>query len=113
MGKARVNSRNRPPQALPAMTGTITLNLAAQDTFEGTLTGNIVLANPSSMPVGQCGLIRITQGATPYTISYGTYWKSASGQMPSLTATVGAVDILPYYVESATRIWIGIQGDSK
>lgn len=99
--------------ALPATTGTVTLDLTASNNWEGTLTGNITLANPSSMPIGQSGVLRIINGASPYTIAYGAYWKSASGSLPALTAVASAVDLLPYYVESASRIWIGAQGDSK
>lgn len=99
--------------ALPATTGTVTLDLNASNNWEGTLTGNITLANPSSMPIGQSGVIRIVNDATPRTIAYGSYFKSTSGSLPALTTTAGAVDLLPYYVESASRIWIGAQGDSK
>jgi len=101
------------PGALPATTGTVTLDLATANNFAGTLTGNITLANPSNIAPGQSGVIRIVNDATPRTIAYGSYWKAAAGSLPALTATAGAVDLLGYYVESATRIWIGAQGDSK
>lgn len=99
--------------SLPATTGTVTLDLQASNNWEGTPTGNIILANPSSMPIGQSGVIRIVQGATPYTIAYGSYFKATNGSLPALTNSANAVDLLPYYVESATRIWIGQQGDAK
>jgi len=101
------------PGALPATTGTVTLDLATANNFDGTLTGNITLANPSNIAPGQSGVIRIINDSTPRTIAYGSYWKSSSGALPALTAVAGAVDLLGYYVESATRIWIGAQGDSK
>lgn len=101
------------PAALPATTGTVTLDLAQSNNWEGTLTGNITLANPSSIPIGQSGVIRIVNDATPRTIAYGSYFKSSSGSLPALTAVAGGVDLLGYYVESATRVWIGLQGDSK
>lgn len=100
-------------EALPATTGTVTLDLALSNNFGGTLTGNITLANPTNIVPGQAGVLRIVNGATPYTIAYGAYWKSTGGTLPALTATASAVDLLPYYVETATRIWIGTQGDSK
>lgn len=99
--------------ALPATTGTVTLVMSAGNNFSGTLTGNITLANPTDIVVGQSGVIKITNGATPYTIAYGSYFKATSGAMPALTAAANAVDLIPYYVESPTRIWIGIQGDVK
>lgn len=98
---------------LPATTGTVTLDLAEGNNWEGTLTGHITLANPSTMPVGQSGVIRITQGATPYTIAYGSSFVASHGVLPSLTSSAGAVDLLTYYVETAGRIWIGKQGNSK
>lgn len=101
------------PAALPATTGTVTLDLATANNFAGTLTGNITLANPSNIAPGQSGVIRIVNDSTPRTIAYGSYWKSTAGSLPALTASAGAVDLLGYYVESATRIWIGAQGDSK
>lgn len=101
------------PTPLPATTGAVTLDLAASNNWSGTLTGNITLANPSSMPVGQSGIFTITNGATPYTIAYGSYFKPADGAvLPTLTSTANAVDDLVYYVESATRIVIGKAGGS-
>lgn len=99
--------------ALSATTGTVTLDLSQSNNWEGALTGNITLANPSTMPVGQSGVIRIVNDATPRTIAYGSYFKSTNGSLPALTASANAVDLLPYYVETATRIWIGQQGDAK
>jgi len=98
---------------LPATTGTVTLDLATSNNFGGTLTGNITLANPSSMPVGQSGVIRLVNDATPRTIAYGSYWKAAAGSLPALTASAGATDDLVYYVESATRIVVAALGDTK
>lgn len=100
-------------KALPATTGTVTLDLAAGINFGGTLTGNITLANPSNMAAGQSGVIRIVNDATPRTIAYGIYWKAPGGAMPALTAVAGAVDVFGYYVESASRITLVAQQDSK
>lgn len=99
--------------ALPATTGTATLDLSLGNNFSGTLTGNLTLANPTNIGLGQSGVIRIINGATPYSLAFGSVWKFSGGVVPTLTATAGAVDLLPYYVESATRIWVGQQGDSK
>lgn len=99
--------------ALPATAGTVTLDLSQSNNWEGTLAGNITLANPSTMPVGQHGVLRIVNGAVPYAVAFGAYWRFTSGVILQLTGTPGAVDLLGYYVESATRVWIGAQGDSK
>lgn len=101
-------------KALPATTGSLTLNLAAGVNFGGQLTGNITLANPSGMQAGQSGVIRIVNdGATPRTIAYGSFWKAQGGSMPALTPVAGAIDIFGYYVESAGRITLVQQADLK
>lgn len=99
--------------ALPATTGTVTLDLALANNFGGTLTGNITLANPTNIVAGQSGVIRIVNDATPRTIAFGSYWKAGFGTLPALTATAGATDDFAYYVESATRILISAIGDVK
>lgn len=100
--------------AFPATTGSVALDLNQSNNWEAALTGNITLANPSAMPVGQSGVIRIINDpATPRTIAFGSYWKSPSGSLPSLTGSNNAVDLLPYYVQSLTHIWVGHQGDVK
>ena len=99
--------------ALPATTGTVTLDMSLANNWEGTLTGNVTLANPSNIVPGQSGVIRIVNDATPRVIAYGSYWKSASGAMPALTGAAGATDDLVYYVESATRIVVAALGDTK
>ena len=99
--------------ALPATTGTVTLDLAQSNNWGGTLTGNVTLANPSSMPVGQSGVIRLVNGATAYTVAYGAYWKPVDGStLPALTAVAAACDDLVYYVETSTRILVGRVGGS-
>ncbi|WP_234086746.1 hypothetical protein [Azonexus sp. R2A61] len=99
--------------ALPTTIGTVTLDLSQGNNWGGTLTGNIILANPSSMPVGQSGVIRLVNDATPRAIAYGSYWKAAAGSLPALTSSPTATDDLVYYVESATRIVVAALGDTK
>lgn len=98
---------------LPATTGVVTLDLAESNNWEGTLTGSITLANPTNITPGQSGVIRLVNGATPYSIAYGSYWKAPGGLLPQLTGVAGAVDVFGYYVEAANRITIVQQGDSK
>lgn len=99
--------------ALPALTGTVTLDLSQSNNWYGTLTGNITLANPTNLVAGQSGIIAITNGATPYTIAYGSYFKGLSGVLPALTADANAKDSLAYYVDSATHITITSLGDIR
>lgn len=99
--------------ALPATTGTVTLDMSLANNFAGTLTGGITLANPTGLVEGQSGVIAITNGATPYTIAYGSYFKGLSGALPALTAFANAKDTLAYYVDSATHITITSLGDIR
>lgn len=93
---------------------TITPDFAASNNFSLTLGGNRTLANPTNLVAGQSGVIVITQDATgSRTLAYGSYFKFASGTAPTLTTTASAVDVLAYYVESATRITARLIGDVK
>ncbi|MBC7952240.1 MAG: phage tail protein [Rhodospirillaceae bacterium] len=93
---------------------TVTPDFAAANHFALTLGGNRTLANPSNMVAGQSGIIVITQDVTgSRTLSFGSYWKFASGSAPSLTTTASAVDVLAYYVESANRITARLHSDVR
>ena len=93
---------------------TITPNFALANNFSVTLGGNRTLANPSNLTAGQSGVIVITQDGTgSRTLAFGSYWKFAAGTAPTLTTTASAVDVLAYYVESATRITARLIGDTK
>ena len=73
-----------------------------------TFTGNVTLANPSTEAVGQAGVIMIIQdGTRSRTISLeGDYETAGAG---GLTISTGAndVDIIPYFVQSASNILLG------
>lgn len=93
---------------------TITPNMALANNFSLTIGGARTLANPTNLTAGQSGSIVITQDATGgRTLAYGTNWKFASGTAPSLTTTASAVDVLVYYVESASRITASLINDVK
>jgi hypothetical protein len=102
--------------AVTALTSaaTITPDFNASSNFSVTLGVSATLANPSNLTAGQSGIITITQDGTgSRTLAYGTYWKFPSGTAPTLTTTANAVDILVYYVESATRISARLIADTK
>lgn len=102
--------------AVTALTdgATITPDFATSNNFSVTLGGNRTLANPSNQTAGQMGTIVITQDATgSRTLAFGSYWKFAGGTAPTLTTTASAVDVLAYYVESATRITARLVADVK
>lgn len=90
---------------------TITPDFSAANNFSLTIGGNRTLANPTNQTAGQSGAIVITQDATGgRTLAYGSNWKFSNGSAPTLTTTASAVDVIAYYVESASRItarWIG------
>lgn len=93
---------------------TITPDFAVANNFSVTLGGNRTLANPSNLTAGQSGTIVITQDGTgSRTLSYGSSWKWPGGTAPTLTTTASAVDVIAYYVESATRITARIINDVK
>jgi hypothetical protein len=101
------------PVALTSTTNSIASDFSLGNNFTHTTSENTTLANPSNLVAGQSGIIVITQGATARTMAFGSYWKFSAGTAPSLTATVGAVDVLAYYVESSTRITAKLVTDVK
>lgn len=93
---------------------TITADFAVTNHFQVTLGGNRTLANPSNQTAGQSGAIRIVQDGTgSRTLAYGSNWKFPNGAAPVLTTTANAVDILVYFVESASRITARLITDVK
>jgi hypothetical protein len=102
--------------AISALTdgATITPNFALANNFSVTLGGNRTLANPTNLTAGQHGVIVITQDGTgSRTLAYGSNFKFPAGVAPTLTTTANAVDVLAYYVESASRITARLIGDVK
>jgi hypothetical protein len=93
---------------------TITPNMNNANNFSVTLGGNRTLANPTNLTAGQSGVIVITQDGTgSRTLSYGSNFKFPGGTAPTLTTTANAVDVLAYYVESASRITARLIADVK
>ena len=94
--------------ALGSVSGTVTINLATANNFSATLPagGTVTLANPSNQTAGQSGAITITQnGTTAALIAYGGNWKFQGGA-PSVSTTLSSVNVIAYYVESASRITV-------
>jgi len=93
---------------------TITPNMNNANNFSVTLGGNRTLANPTNLTAGQSGVIVITQDGTgSRTLAYGSNWKFPGGTAPTLTTTANAVDVIAYYVESASRITARLVADVK
>jgi VCBS repeat-containing protein len=99
--------------ALTSSAGSIAVNLNLGNNFTHTTTENTTLANPTNMTAGQYGVIVITQGATPRTMAFGSYWDFQNGTVPALTPTASAVDVIAFYVASATKIIANFLQDVK
>lgn len=93
----------------------IALDLATNNNFQITLTGNTTLQNPSNVVSGQAGTVTIIQGSSGNTMAFGSSWQypGGSGSTPSLTATSGATDVLAYYVINSTKIAYRLVQDIK
>jgi len=93
---------------------TVTPDFASANNYSLTIAGNRTLANPTNQTAGQSGVIVITQDGTgSRTLAYGSNYKFAGGTAPTLTTTASAVDVLVYYVESASRITATLINDVK
>ena len=93
---------------------TITVNLANANNFSVTLGGNRTFAAPTNQTAGQSGVIVITQDGTGgRTAAFNSVFKFPGGTAPTLTTTANAVDVVAYYVESATRISARLIADLK
>ena len=89
-------------------TGTVTLDFATNQNFILTLTGNVLLGNPSTESVGQAGVIVCIQDGTGSRILtlQGDY-ETAGGAGITLSTAAAAVDIIPYFVKAANSILLG------
>ena len=89
-------------------TGDVQLDFTANQNFVLTLTGNVVLTNPTTEQVGQAGVIVCIQDGTgSRTLSFGTDYETAGGSGITLSTAASAVDVLPYFVKAASSIQIG------
>ena len=92
--------------SIASITGSTTLDFAANQNFILTLTGSITLANPTTEQdrVGQSGFITFIQTGG-YTVSLGTDYETAGGTGILLSAS--GTDIVPYIVAASGRILLG------
>ena len=81
----------------------ISLDLNTGNNFIVTLAGNRALSNPSNPTVGQTGHIYVIQDGTGVrTLSFGTQYKFAGGDAPTMTSAADSIDMLVYNVRTAT-----------
>ena len=86
---------------------TVAVDLSLGNNFTLTLAGNRTLGAPTNATAGQSGVIVVSQDTTgSRTLAYNSVFKFAGGTAPTLTTTASAVDVLAYYVESASRITV-------
>lgn len=93
----------------------IQLDLNSSNNFQITLTGNTTLQNPSNAVSGQAGIVTIIQGSGNNTMAFGSNWQypGGSGNVPSLTTTSGATDVLAYYVVNSSKVAYRLVSDIK
>ena len=87
-------------------TGTVVLDLNENANFSLTLTGNITLANPTSLTAGTSGSIFLTQDGTgSRTATFGNSFDFIGGTAPTLTTKpASSVDRLDYIVLDSSNI---------
>jgi hypothetical protein len=90
---------------LGSTSGTVTLDFTQGNNFSLTLTGSIVLANPTGVTTGQSGVIHIQQDGTGnHTVGFGSHWDFVGSAVPTLSVTANALDTLTYTVRTSTSI---------
>jgi hypothetical protein len=93
---------------------TVAVDLSLSNNYTLTLGGSRTLGAPTNQTAGQSGVIVITQDGTGSRIlAYNAVWKFPGGTAPTLTTTASAVDVIAFYVESATRITARLVSDVK
>jgi hypothetical protein len=96
-----------------AGSGTVTLNLALGNNFASTLSGTTTFALPSGLTAGQSGALVLSQDGTGSRLVSFSGWKFPGGTAPTATTTASGVDVVVYYVESASRISARMINDVK
>ena len=68
----------------------------------------MVLVNPTTEKTGQSGFFIFIHSGAAYTVSpNGTDFETAGGAGLTLSGAAGAVDIVPYVVQSSGNILLG------
>lgn len=93
--------------ALTSTGGSIAIDLSLSNNFSHAMTESTTLANPTNAYAGvKAGQIAFTQNASSaYTLAFGSAWISTDGSTPAISTTLGAVNLLTYYVVDSTHVW--------
>ena len=101
------NAQYGTPKALGVYHGlagnTVTLTLSDANHYTLTTNANLTIVNPSGINTGQGGSIVLTSNGS-YTVSWGSYWRFASGTAPTMSTVAGKQDRIDYYVASSNTI---------
>jgi len=91
--------------SLTDVSTSIAIDFNTAQNFAIQLIGNRTFENPSNCAAGQTGSIFIEQNVSGgKTLSFGSNWKFANGEAPTLTTDASAVDRLDYIVYTSTAI---------
>lgn len=95
--------------ALTSSSASIAIDLSLSNNFSHTMTENTTLAAPSNAVAGTSGQIAFTQHASAAkTLAFNAAWVSSDGTTPAISATVGTVNVLTYYVVDSTHVWFSL-----
>ena len=87
--------------------GNITLDFDTYQNFVLTMTGAVVLVNPTTEAVGQTGFIILIQdGSGSRGLSTGNQFFAPGGAI-TISTTASAVDVVPYMVQDTDKILLG------
>ena len=106
-GKGKFMTGAFAPVVTLADAASVVPDLNTSNVFAVTLAGNRTLAAPTntSTNIGATGHIFIVQDATgDRTLSYNTAYQFPDGDVPVLTSTSGAVDVLFYAVRTTAKV---------
>ena len=106
-GKGKFMTGAFAPVVTLADAASVVPDLNTSNVFAVTLAGNRTLAAPTntSTNIGATGHIFIVQDATGgRTLSYNTAYQFPDGDVPVLTSTSGAVDVLFYAVRTTAKV---------
>jgi hypothetical protein len=96
-------------QTAGSQTGNVTPDMSQYTNFVWTLTGNIVLQDPTDEVAGQSGIfVFIQDGTGSRTLSHADdRYFVAGGTSITLSTAASSIDIVPYFVQADGKIHLG------
>lgn len=94
-----------------SVSGTYTADASASNNFEITLTGNLVLANPTNLVAGMVLNFELLEDGTgTHTITLGSLFKFPGGTVPTWIITANAKNFISAYYDGAVLLCGGGAG---